>query len=151
MALQEILLDDATFSVPRVALMTNCPKLLDDTDLPNSPYRVRSAVGGDALQLFLAVVDGTTPEPTTENMNELFLLCEEFGFEALLSTVSDFRSEHAVDDHEARKRVCRVEEQTTPARSGPLFTAGGNRGYAGSAFASGDRKRPVCPGKPDPA
>jgi hypothetical protein len=44
-------------------------------------------------------------------MNDLFLLCEEFGFAALLSQVSGFQLPRAVDDGEARKRVSRSEMQ----------------------------------------
>jgi hypothetical protein len=70
----------------------NCPKFFENLDLLKSPYRVRSAVGEDAFQMFLATLEGTKPELTRENMNEFFLLCEKFGFAALLSQVSDIRS-----------------------------------------------------------
>jgi hypothetical protein len=68
-------------------------------------------VDEEAFRGFLAALDGSPPELTTANMNDLFLLCEEFGFASLLSQISDFRSQHAVVDDEARKRVSRVEEQ----------------------------------------
>jgi hypothetical protein len=79
--------------------------------LLGSPYRVRSAIGEEALRPFLAAVDGAAPELTTANVNDLFLLCEEFGFAALLSQISEFRLRHAIVDDEARKCVCRFEEQ----------------------------------------
>jgi hypothetical protein len=66
--------------------------------------------------MFLATLEGTKPELTTANMNDIFLLCEEFEFAALLSQVSDFRRQHAVIDDEARKSVSRVEEQNQRQR-----------------------------------
>jgi hypothetical protein len=117
METQKILLGGATFSVPRLGLVTNCPKFLANRDLLKSPYRVVSTVGEEALLMFLATLESTKPELTTGNIDKLFLLCEEFGFTALLSQVSDFRSQHAVVedeaviDDEARKGVYRVEEQ----------------------------------------
>jgi hypothetical protein len=89
MSAQAVLLGGATFFVPKRALVTNCPKFLDNPDLLKSPYRIGSQVGGDSLKMFLAALDGTEPELTVENMNDHFLLCQEFGFAALLSQVSD--------------------------------------------------------------
>jgi hypothetical protein len=82
----------------------------DDPILLNSPYRIQSAVGLGALQLFLAALQGDPPKLMKDNMNDLFLLCEEFGFAALLSEVSDFRSKFTAADEEARKRTGDVEE-----------------------------------------
>jgi predicted nucleotide-binding protein (sugar kinase/HSP70/actin superfamily) len=48
---------------------------------------------------------------TTKNMNDLLLLCEEFGFAALLSKVSAIQAVHSVVDDESRKRISGIEDQ----------------------------------------
>jgi hypothetical protein len=88
----------------------NCPKFLENPDLLGSPPRVCWAVGGETLRTFSASVDETAPDHD-KKYERLFLLCEEFGFTALLLQISELRSERAVIDDEARERVCRIEEQ----------------------------------------
>jgi hypothetical protein len=68
----EIPLGGAAFFVPKLAVLMNCPKFLEKLDLLKSPYRVVSAVGEEALRMFLATLEGTKPDLTTGNMNELF-------------------------------------------------------------------------------
>jgi hypothetical protein len=101
MAAQAVLLSSATFSVPKPALVTNYSKFLDDPDVLKSLYRIGSAISVDSVKMFLAALDGTAPELTTENLNDLFLLSEESRFAAFLSQISDFWSQHAVVDDES--------------------------------------------------
>jgi hypothetical protein len=86
------------------ALSVSCPNFKEEL-----PYRVRSPVGGESFQMFVGALEGTVPVITTENMQDLFLLCNEFGFSGLHSQVTDFISAHSVADSEARKRLSDLE------------------------------------------
>jgi hypothetical protein len=54
-------------------------------------------------------LEGALPAITTENMNDLFLLSEKFGFVSLQSQVTEYISAHSIVDYEARKRVSDLE------------------------------------------
>jgi hypothetical protein len=62
-----------------VPLLSNCPKF---ENVKLLPYQVQSAVSAEAFQVFVSPLGGTDPALTTENMNDLLLLSEEFGFRA---------------------------------------------------------------------
>jgi hypothetical protein len=49
-------------------------------------------------------------------MNDLQLLCEEFGFTSLLTQVSDFISTHSVAEEEARKSISGISEENLQIR-----------------------------------
>jgi uncharacterized coiled-coil protein SlyX len=59
--------------------------------------------------VFVGALEGRVPVITTENMQDLFLLCKEFGFVGLHSQVTDFISAHSVADSETRKRISDLE------------------------------------------
>jgi hypothetical protein len=71
MAAQDVLLGDAIFSVPRHLVLKNCKTFPDNPDLLNSPYRVRSAVGGNAFRGFLRQLT-TPPRAHRENVIKFF-------------------------------------------------------------------------------
>jgi hypothetical protein len=58
-------------------------------------FLAHSVVSEEVFQVFVSALGGTAPALTTENMNDLRLFCEGFGFAALCSNVS-------VVDEEAR-------------------------------------------------
>jgi hypothetical protein len=63
------------------------------------------------FRTFVGAIEGTPPVLMTENMNELFLLGQEFGFANLLSQVTSFISEHSVVDSEAPKGATDITEE----------------------------------------
>jgi hypothetical protein len=69
----ELFLGQAKFTVKIVPLASNCPKFESVRLLP---YQLQSAVSAEAFQVFVWVLGGTDPALTTENMNDLLLLCE---------------------------------------------------------------------------
>jgi hypothetical protein len=76
-----------------VPLVADCPNF--DEPLPSHG---RSPVGVQAIQVFVAALEGTAPVFTSENMHELPSLCNEIGFAGLLSQVPDFVPAHSVAD-----------------------------------------------------
>jgi hypothetical protein len=68
-------------------------------------------VSAEAFQVFVSALGGTDPALAMENMNDLLLLSEEFGFASLLSQVTAFISANSVVDGEARRRVNDLEER----------------------------------------
>jgi len=94
------------------ALSASCPNFNETL-----PYHVPSSVSVEAFQLFVAALEGMAPALTTENRQNPFSLCNEFGFPGLLSQVTDFISGHSAADYEARQRVNGVEEQIKRTRS----------------------------------
>jgi hypothetical protein len=101
-------LGDTALTVRVARLGTSCPSFEEPF-----PYDVRSPVSVEAFWIFVAALECALPAITTKNMNDMLLLCEEFGFASLLSQVTAFISGHTVVDSEARKRVSGVEERNT--------------------------------------
>jgi hypothetical protein len=100
----KVFLGETALKVGIGALFASCPKFNEEL-----PYHVRSPVGVEVFQVFVGALEGTVPVVTTENMQDLFLLCNEFGFSGVLSQVTDFISAHSVADSEARKRISDLE------------------------------------------
>jgi hypothetical protein len=75
------------------------------------PYQVCSPVSVDVFRIFVAALEGVYLVVTTENMKDLFLLSEEFGFTSLLSQVTDFISVHSVVDSEGPKSARDITEE----------------------------------------
>jgi hypothetical protein len=98
MAEQKVLLCSAEISIPRRNILKNCEPFQDNPDFLKSPSHIRLAVGEELLRTFLAALDRAAPELTTANLNDLSLLCEGFGFAALLSQISEFRFQRAFVD-----------------------------------------------------
>jgi len=110
--MSKLILGQAKFKVKIAQLVANCPKF----DLKLLPYRVQSAVREEAFQVFVSALGGTDPALTKENMNDLRLLCEEFGFPSLLTQVSDFRERVSVVDDEAQRRDSDIPEENSQIR-----------------------------------
>jgi hypothetical protein len=58
-----------------------------------TPYHVRSSVSSDSLSQFVRAIQGSIPPITAENISDLTLLADEFGFAALASRLADAQSE----------------------------------------------------------
>jgi hypothetical protein len=84
----------------------NCPKFEEPL-----PYQVHSPLSVEAFWVFITALEGAPSAITTKNMNDLLLLCDEFGFASLLSQVTAFISAHSDIDGETRKRVSDFEEK----------------------------------------
>jgi hypothetical protein len=61
----------------------------------------------------MAVLEGSTPIIATENMDNLFLFCEEFDFAALSSIISNFSSEYSVVVDKAEKSADRGADENS--------------------------------------
>jgi hypothetical protein len=61
------------------------------------------------FRIVVAALEGARPAITTENISDLLLFCEEFGFVSLLSQVTDDIWAHAVADSEARNPISDLE------------------------------------------
>jgi hypothetical protein len=94
----KVSLGETALKVGIGALFTNCPNFKEEL-----PYQVRSPVSFEAFKIFVGALEGAAPVVTTENMQDLLLLCTEFGFIGLHSQVTDFISGHSVADYEVRE------------------------------------------------
>jgi hypothetical protein len=81
---------EATLTVPAFQLMTKCTLFQKNPALLADPYRLRSTVPLSLLQQFLSAIEGNPIKPTSANFSGLSRLCEEFGFDALRSTLLEF-------------------------------------------------------------
>jgi hypothetical protein len=104
----ELILSQAKFTMKIVPLASNCPKF---EKVKLLPYQVQSVVSAEAFQVFVSALGGADPALTTENMNDLLLLCEEFGFASLLSQVTDFILTHSVVDSEGSNGAADITEE----------------------------------------
>jgi hypothetical protein len=100
----ELFLGRAKFTANSPKPLPNCPK---SENLKLLPSRVQSAVSEDAFQALVSAFGGMDPALTKENMNDLCLVCEGFGFAALCSQAS-------VLDEEVRWRGCGAKHTTRP-------------------------------------
>jgi hypothetical protein len=104
----KLALGDAKLTVQVAQLLASCLNFEEQL-----PYKIRSLIRVNIFRIFVAVLEGALLAVTTENMNNLCLLCEEFGFASLLSQVTNFISSQFVVNDEARKRVSCFEERNT--------------------------------------
>jgi hypothetical protein len=102
----ELALGGTKLTVRVARLLARCPHFEEPL-----LYQVRSPVRVDVFRVFVAALEGTPSVVTTENMNDLFFLCDEFGFTSLLSLVPDFISSHPVLDSEGPKRAADITEE----------------------------------------
>jgi len=91
-----------------VQLAGNCSRFEDFKLLP---CRVQYAIKKNTFYVFVSVLGSTDPALTKENMNDVRLLCEKFGFMTLLTQVSDFISTHSVAESEAGKSFRGIAEE----------------------------------------
>jgi hypothetical protein len=68
-------------------------------------------VSVEVFRLFVGAIEGAPPVLTTENMDDLFLLCKEFGFASLLSQVSDFIVADSIVDSERPNGATDITEE----------------------------------------
>jgi hypothetical protein len=122
--------------VNSLKLLTSCPKF---EKVKLLPYRVRSAVSEEAFKVFVSVIGGTDPALTNENINDMLVLCEEFGFVALRSKVSVFEMRASVVDKEVRRRMSGVLDGNLD-QALSLFPGAGSCGSACSEFAPYSQK-----------
>jgi hypothetical protein len=107
-------LGDTTLKVDLAALDKSCPGFHEEL-----PYQVRSPVSVEVFRMFVGAIEGTPPVLMTENMNDLFLLGQEFSFVSLLSQVTSFISEHSVVDSEAAKVATDITEENQQVKETP--------------------------------
>jgi hypothetical protein len=92
----KLLLNDAVFFVPRLALLQVCTKFATKR-LPRH-YRVTSKVSAKCLEMFLSALKGQEIEVTKTNFTELSTLCDEFGFEPNSPSYRLSQVEVAIED-----------------------------------------------------
>jgi hypothetical protein len=97
-------LGDTALRVGLPALFASCPNFNEDLS-----YHVRSPVGIEAFRMFVGALEGTVPNVTTENVYDLFLLCENLAF-------PDFISAHSVTEGGARKNASDIREEKLQVR-----------------------------------
>jgi hypothetical protein len=85
----ELFLRRTKFAVNSWERLLNCPKF---ENLMLLFFCVQSAGSEDTFQVFVSVPGGTDLAITTENLNDLCLLREEFGLVARRFKVSEFQS-----------------------------------------------------------
>jgi hypothetical protein len=105
MAVNDLIFGGKTFKVQRIPLISQCQSLL------TRAYHIRSSVNSDNLRLFISAIEGVTPAIQIDNVSDLALLCEEFGFATLADKVAAFWAQHLSIDEEARQRIQFLEEQ----------------------------------------
>jgi len=111
MAVNDLIFGGKTFKIQRIPLISQCQSFLSDPSLLTRAYHIRSSVNSDNLRLFISAIEGVTPAIQTDNVSDLALLCEEFGFATLADKVAAFRAQHLSIDEEARQRIQFLEEQ----------------------------------------
>jgi hypothetical protein len=111
----ELALGDTEFAVDIAQAVVNCPKFRNLKFLPSSIY---SPVSGDAFQMFLSALCGSSPVITAGNLAVLLSSGDEFEFSPLLSLdscfmfhVSCFEERESAIDDETCKHICGIEEQ----------------------------------------
>jgi hypothetical protein len=88
------------------------PSMLEETEC-----EVKMPADSRAATEFVAALEGKVSEISLRNIDDLRVLCSEFGFAELLSALEAFgaahlhRSDSSIED-ESRRRVCDVEEKT---------------------------------------
>jgi hypothetical protein len=87
-----LLLGDLNLEVATQDLMIHCKVFSDNPSLLTTPYHVRSSVSSDSLWQFVDAVQGRVPPITPDNITDLMLLADEFGFAALATRLTDTQS-----------------------------------------------------------
>jgi uncharacterized coiled-coil protein SlyX len=109
-----LILGRATFSVGRRLLVGNCDLFGNNPLLTTSPYSVKSPVPLDVFREFIEAIEDKAVDVTNQNVSGLSQLCNEFGFQRLLSKISSFRASPEFKDSadaEARSRILALEER----------------------------------------
>jgi hypothetical protein len=93
-----LVLGGETFRVENSLLVKSCQRFEDGPSLLSGPYVVGSDVSTDSFRTFVDAIGGTSPEITIGNVIDLILLSKEFGFQGLMSKLSEFRSRYSSFD-----------------------------------------------------
>jgi hypothetical protein len=67
----ELVLDNTTFSVPRINLFLKCRCFFSGPALAKSPYRVKSSVAPAVLKQSCEAIQGELPDVTWGNAGDL--------------------------------------------------------------------------------
>jgi hypothetical protein len=90
----EIVFEGQTFQIARRSLVSACELFVENMKLLKKPYVVRSRSSEAHFRLFLAAIEGATPEIRMENAIDLESLSREFQFVGLGRQVDEFVSQH---------------------------------------------------------
>jgi hypothetical protein len=63
------------------------------------------------FQLFVEAINGDNPTITNENVADIELLCQEFGYEELSAAVSKFLAQHSSDGDRACREISAMKAQ----------------------------------------
>jgi hypothetical protein len=66
---------------------------------------------GRPLPAFVNDIDGVSPTLTNENITDIGLLCDEFGYEQLSATVAEFLAQHSSPEQRACQEVVALKAQ----------------------------------------
>jgi hypothetical protein len=95
----------------RDKLVRTCSKFRDCRSLLTQPYNVTSLIGADVFRAFVNAIDGVSPNLTNENITDIGLLCDEFGYEQLSATVAKFLALHSSPGERACREIVAVKAQ----------------------------------------
>jgi hypothetical protein len=101
-----------SFNIPMVPLITNCRLLQANRHLvAQANYDVQSRVSVDSFRMFAGAIGGTEPDVTDDNAMDLSLLCNEFKFTRLSTTVAHWRAARPSQDADARLIIASLAER----------------------------------------
>jgi hypothetical protein len=100
-----------TVHVLRDTLVQTCSRFRDRPSLLTRPYRVTSRVAAEAFRAFVSALDGVGPTLANENVNDIGLLCDVFGYEKLSATASEFLAQHSSPGDRACRDVVALKAQ----------------------------------------
>jgi hypothetical protein len=75
------------------------------------PHHVTSSIGADVFWTFVNAIDGISPTITSENVTDIELLCEEFGYEKPLATVSELAAQQYSPGERACHKIAALKSQ----------------------------------------
>jgi hypothetical protein len=117
----ELLLDNRPISIPLGPLVMNCHIFQIRPTLLATPYEVQSRVSFDSLSVFVAAIGGFEAAISDDNINDLSLLCDEFKFTALSTSINEWRAArpepdsamHAMNDIVwcQERTICSLEQK----------------------------------------
>jgi lambda repressor-like predicted transcriptional regulator len=97
-------------------VVTKCTLFQNHVLLATGRYKIRSSVPLDVFQQFVLALNGASVTITEANLSGLFLLSEEFGFEALYLQLLEFKGstkQRRKENTEICERLAALEERAT--------------------------------------
>jgi Na+-transporting NADH:ubiquinone oxidoreductase subunit NqrA len=107
----ELVCEAETVHIERDKLVRTCSKFRDCRSLLTRPYEVTSSIGADVFRVFVNAIDGVSPTLTNENITDIGLLCDEFGYEQLSATVAEFLAQYSSPGERACREIVVVKAQ----------------------------------------